>query len=81
MGTGNNTEAYELLRKTGLSDTEAVKLIDIIGKMASTNLISRLESKIDSQNAKIDAQNTKYNVLIVVIAIIGAALTIALSIS
>ena len=40
-----------------------------------------LSNKIDAQNSKIDVQNSKYNVLIVIISIIGAALTIALSIN
>ena len=43
--------------------------------------LETLNSKIDAQNTKIDAQNSKYNVLIVIISIIGAALTIALSIN
>ncbi|MCY4672360.1 MAG: hypothetical protein OXD43_01100 [Bacteroidetes bacterium] len=67
MRASDNTEAYELLRKTGLTDVEAFKLIDIIGDMASTNIIARLESKMDAQNAKIDSQTEKYNVLIWVI--------------
>lgn len=60
--------------------------------MASSDMIPQLQSgleilnsKIDAQNsridAKIDAQNTKYNVLIVIISIIGTALTITLSIN
>ncbi len=46
-----------------------------------SNKIDAQNSKIDAQNSKIDAQNSKYNVLIVIISIIGAALTIALSIN
>ena len=67
MLTNDNTEAYELLRKTGLEEVEAFKLLNIIREMASTNIIARLESKMDAQNAKIDAQTDKYNVLIWVI--------------
>ena len=52
---------------------------------AQSTKIDAQSTKIDAQNsridAKIDAQNTKYNVLIVIISIIGAALTIALSIN
>ena len=68
-------------------------------KMASSDMISQLQSgfeilsrKIDAQNTKIDAQssrieakidvqNSKINVLIVIISIIGTALTIAISIN
>lgn len=45
------------------------------------NKLDAQNSKLDAQNTKIDAQNSKYNVLIVIISIIGAALTIALSIN
>ncbi len=38
-------------------------------------------SKLDAQNSKFDAQNSKYHVLIVIISIIGAALTIALAVN
>ena len=55
--------------------------------MASSELQSSLEklgSRIDAQNDRIyvqlDAINSKYTILIVVVAIIGAALTIVLSI-
>ena len=81
----DNVEAYELLRKTGLEEVEAIRLNEIIGEMASTNIIARLESKMDAQNriieSKLDAQNSKYRTLIIVISIIGAAMTIILSIS
>ncbi|MCY4672385.1 MAG: hypothetical protein OXD43_01225 [Bacteroidetes bacterium] len=74
----DRTEAYELLRKTGLKGGEAFQLFQYIENMASANVISQLGAKIDtnmaafraelqSQNTKIDAQNTKYNVLIWVI--------------
>ncbi len=57
----------QLLRKSELDPDEANELTERISTMASANIISRLESKIDSQNTKIDAQTTKYNVLIWVI--------------
>ncbi len=50
----------QLLRKSELDPDEANELTERISTMASANIISRLESKIDSQN-------TKYNVLIWVI--------------
>lgn len=56
--------------------------------MASSDMISQLQSgletlnnKIEILNGKIDVQNSKYNVLIVIISIIGAALTITISIN
>ncbi len=49
------------------------------------NRIDSVSEKLDSYkeatNSKLDAQNSKYHVLIVIISIIGAALTIALAIS
>ncbi|MCY4673296.1 MAG: hypothetical protein OXD43_05945 [Bacteroidetes bacterium] len=77
----DSTEAYELLRKTGLKGDEAFKLFNIIGDMASTNLISRLESKIDVQNAKIDVQNAKYNVLIWVIGLATVILSAVIALT
>ncbi len=48
---------------------------------AQNNKIDAQNSKIDAMNTKIEAVNTKQNILIVVIAIIGSALTIVLSLS
>lgn len=48
---------------------------------AQNSKIDAQNSKVDAQNSKIDVQNSKYNVLIVVISIVGAALSIALSIN
>ena len=85
MPLEEDTEAYLLLRKTGLEEVEAFKLLNIIGEMASENIIARFESKMDAQNriieSKMDAVNSKYKTLIIVISIIGAAMTIILSIS
>ena len=86
------TRAFTLLRKLSkgekLTSSETHELLQIQKKMASSDMIPQLQSgleilsnKIDAQNSKIDAQNSKYNVLIVIISIIGAALTIALSIN
>ncbi|MCY4675089.1 MAG: hypothetical protein OXD43_15240 [Bacteroidetes bacterium] len=66
----DRTEAYELLRKTGLNGGEAFKLFQYIENMASANVVSQLGAKIDTnmaafraelqfQNTKLDAQNTK----------------------
>ncbi len=41
----------------------------------------KLDSYKEATNSKLDAQNSKYHVLIVIISIIGAVLTIMLSIS
>ena len=72
---GQFTRASQLLRKSGLKADEANELAEIIGDMASTNIITRLESKIDA-NAKI--QNTKYNVLIWAIGFAGAVISLAI---
>jgi len=53
-----------LLQKAGHQPDAAVELTESISNMASANIVSRLESKIDAQNSKIDAQNSKYNLLI-----------------
>ncbi len=49
------------------------------------NRIDSVSEKLDSYkeatNSKLDAQNSKYHVLIVIISIIGAALTIALAVN
>ncbi|MCY4675090.1 MAG: hypothetical protein OXD43_15245 [Bacteroidetes bacterium] len=77
----DNTEAYELLTKTGLKGDETFKLFNITGDMTSANLIARLESKIDVQNAKIDSQNAKYNVLIWVIGLATAILSAVIALT
>ncbi len=69
-GANDRTEAYELLRKTGLKGGEAFQLFQYIENMASANVISQLGAIIDtnmaafraelqSHNTKLDAQNTK----------------------
>ena len=92
MGDINlTTRAFTLLCKLSehgkLTPEEIHELLETQKEMASSELQSSLEklsSRIDAQNDRIDVQlgaiNSKYTVLIVVIAIIGAALTIALSI-
>ena len=58
----------QLLRKKDLNPDEANELTELIGEMASTNLIARFESKMDAQTAKMDALsnalNAKYNLLL-----------------
>jgi len=60
----------QLLRKLGLDPDEANELAERIMNTASINIISRLESKIDSQNSK-------YNFLIVIASV---ALTVGLAV-
>ena len=48
---------------------------------AQNSKIEAMNTKIEAMNTKIEAVNTKQNILIVVIAIIGSALTIVLSLS
>ena len=60
-----------LLRKFGLKPDEANELTERIGNMASSNIVSRLESKID-------AQNTKYNILIWAIGFAGLVISAAI---
>ncbi len=83
MQTNDHTKAYKLLRKTGLEGVEANELTNLIGDMASENIVSRFEAKMDSvnakmdaQNAKIDATNGKYDLMLWLIGI-GIALIIA----
>jgi len=54
---GQFTRISHLLRKVGHNPDDAIELTEIISNMASINIVSRLESKID-------AQNSKYNLLI-----------------
>ena len=72
---GSFTRVALLLRKKKLSCNEANQLTELIGEMASENIIARLESKIDA-NAK--TQNTKYNVLIWAIGFAGVVISLAI---
>jgi len=67
---GQITRISQLLRKAGHKPDDAVELIF---NMASANIVSRFESKLES---KLDAQNTKYNILIWAIGI-GTTLIVA----
>ncbi len=70
-------EIIPLLR-SGLESLE--NRLDSIADVL-TSRIDAQDAKIDAVGNKIDAVNTKQNILIVVIAIIGSALTIVLSLS
>ncbi|GEM_PF-1074041 len=60
-----------------------IRLMEIIEKMASENIIARFESKMDAQtksmSTEMKAWNMKFTLLIIVLAIVGAALTIAIA--
>lgn len=60
----------QLFRKNELKTDEAVELTELIGNMASENIIARFESKLDAVNAK-------YNLLI---GLVSAGLTLAVAI-
>jgi len=70
---GQITRISQLLRKAGHKPDDAVELTELIFNMASANIVSRFESKLES---KLDAQNTKYNILIWAIGI-GTTLIVA----
>jgi len=61
---GQFTRISQLLRKAGLKPDEANELTENISDMASANIVSRfeskLESKLDVQNSKLDAQSSKF---------------------
>lgn len=80
-----SSETHELLQiQKKMASSDMIPQLQS-GLEILNSKIDAQSTKIDAQNsridAKIDAQNTKYNVLIVIISIIGAALTIALSIN
>ncbi len=85
----NATRLFSLLRKLSKegkqSAEETHELVELIETMASTNLIERLESKMDVQNAKIDIQNakidavtSKYTVLIWAISFASLVISAAI---
>lgn len=67
---GQFTRMVPLFRKDELKTDEAVELTELIGNMASENIIARFESKLDAVNAK-------YNLLI---GLVSAGLTLAVAI-
>ena len=80
MDKSENVEAHELLRKTGLEEVEAIRLNEIIGRMASENLIARLDAQTEIMKTEMKARNIRFTLLIIVLAIVGAALTIAVAV-
>ena len=87
------TRAFSLLRtlaKGGKQSAENTReLPELIRNMASANIISRLESKMDamkeSQDTKLDelekTVDKNYKFLFWVVGIVGAAITIAIALS
>ncbi|MCY4672354.1 MAG: hypothetical protein OXD43_01065 [Bacteroidetes bacterium] len=75
--TDLTTRSFSLLYKLSehgkLTPEENQELLENIKEMASTNITARLESKID-------AISSKYNALIVIISVIGVAITIMVAI-
>jgi len=53
---GQITRISQLLRKAGHKSDDAVELTELIFNMASANIVSRFESKLES---KLDTQNTR----------------------
>lgn len=49
---GMFTQVTRLFRKKKLSCDEASQLTELIGEMASRNIIAKLESKMETQNTK-----------------------------
>ncbi|MDE2826726.1 MAG: hypothetical protein OXL40_05365 [Bacteroidota bacterium] len=72
---GTSSEVSRLFRKRKLSCDEANRLTQLIGNMASENIIARLESKIDA-NAKI--QNARYLLIIWAIGFAGIVISLAI---
>ncbi len=77
--TPNTTRMFSLFRKLvkdgKQSAEETHELVELIETMAGTNVIERLESKMD---AKMDALNTKYTVLIWAIGFAGLVISLAI---
>ena len=73
------TRIFSLLRKLAKegrqSAEETHELVELIKSMAASNVIERLESKIDAQH---DGLNTKYTVLIWAIGFAGLVISAAI---
>lgn len=73
------TRIFSLLQKLAKegrqSAEETHELVELIESMAASNVIERLESKIDAQH---DALNTKYTVLIWAIGFAGLVISAAI---
>ena len=68
---GTSTEVSRFFRKRKLSCDEANRLTQLVGNMASENIIARLESKIDA-NAKIHEAHLTAIKWVIAISIAGA---------
>ena len=66
---------WKLSKDVKLSSEETHELVELIETIAATNVIERLESKIDAQH---DALNTKYTVLIWAIGFAGLVISAAI---
>ena len=87
------TRAFSLLRTLAKGEKHSAEntheLLELIRNMASANIISRLESKMDamkeSQDTKLDelekTVDKNYKFLFWVVGIVGAAITIAIALS
>lgn len=80
--TSNTTRIFRLLRKSAregkLSAEETHELVELSSSMAGSNVIERLETNFDVQNAKIDAVNSKYTVLIWMTGFAGVVISVAI---
>ena len=72
----DNRRLFELLCQPGLQPVQSYTFVQELKNMAAANLISRFESKLD---AKIDAQNAKIDALrwVIGIGFVGLGILIA----
>lgn len=72
----DNRRLFELLCQLGLQPVQSYTFVQELKNMAAANLISRFESKLD---AKIDAQNAKIDALrwVIGIGFVGLGILIA----
>lgn len=91
--TPDATRIFSLLRKLAKggkqSAEETHELVELIETMAATNVIERLESKMDAQNNTLEVkltsleknQDARYKMLAWVIGIVGGVITVVISIA
>lgn len=89
----NATRIFFLLRKLAKggkqSSEETHELVELIETMAATNVIERLESKMDAQNNTLESkltsmekiQSSHYKQLIWVVGSVGGAIALILTIA
>lgn len=81
------TRVFSLLRKLVKSKNqpaeETFELIELIGNMASQNLISQLKAAIDTTNSKLDAQrdilDTRYKGIMWTVGIAGGVISLLIT--